>query len=155
MIDRIGHINIRTPIVDETCNFYEQLMGLKRGEAQAQPGPGNVWLYADSGRAIVHVNGVTAQESVPEDSKSRVHHVAFDCRDYDGIVKRLKDMKLEYTQYSTAVDGLVLLVTQDPNGVVVELSCGVDLVIHPDKRSGRSMERSANTFQDAHLSTGG
>lgn len=134
MIDRIGHINIRTPLVDETCSFYEKLMGLRRGEAMALPGPNNVWLFADNGRAIIHVNGVTENETPAVDSKSRVHHVAFDCRDYDGVVARLEALKLPYTRHTTAVDGLVLLVTEDPNGVIVELSCGVDLVIHPDNR---------------------
>jgi catechol 2,3-dioxygenase-like lactoylglutathione lyase family enzyme len=139
MIERIGHINIRTPIVEETCRFYERLMGLVRGEAQALPGPDNYWLYADSGRAIIHVNPTNPDEQVPgTDAKSRVNHVAFDCRDYDAMVARLEEMKLPYTRYTTAVDGLVLLVTQDPNGVIVELSCGVDLVIHPDKRPPRS-----------------
>lgn len=134
MIDRIGHINIRTPLVEETCSFYERLMGLRRGEALALPGPGNVWLFADNGRAIIHVNGVEESETPAVDDKSRVHHVAFDCRDYDAMVARLEALKLPYTRHTTAVDGLVLLVTEDPNGVVVELSCGVDLVIHPDNR---------------------
>lgn len=134
MIDRIGHINIRTPLVEETCSFYEKLMGLRRGEAMALPGPDNVWLFADNGRAIIHVNGVKESETPAVEARSRVHHVAFDCRDHDAMVARLETLKLPYTRYTTAVDGLVLLVTEDPNGIVVELSCGVDLVIHPDNR---------------------
>jgi catechol 2,3-dioxygenase-like lactoylglutathione lyase family enzyme len=138
MIDRIGHINIRTPIVEETCNFYEKLMGLRRGEAMALPAPDNVWLFADNGRAIIHVNGVKENETPAVDSKSRIHHVAFDCRDYDAMVAKLEGLKLPYTRYTTAVDGLVLLVTEDPNGVIVELSCGADRVIHPDNRNAAS-----------------
>ena len=60
MIDRIGHINIRTTRdqYGQTLDFYERLMGLRRSEALALPGPENAWLFADTGRAIVHVNAV-------------------------------------------------------------------------------------------------
>ena len=137
MIDRIGHINIRTTFsrYEDTLDFYERLMGLKRSEALALPGRGNAWLFADSGRAIVHVNAVDESEGVePEDaSTGRLNHVAFDCRDYDEAVSRIEAMGLEYKRYETAVDELVLLVTKDPfNNIVLELSCGVDSVLRTE-----------------------
>lgn len=132
MIDRIGHINIRTPNLEETCSFYERLMGLVRDEAYALPDPErNKWLFTDSGRAIVHVNmPPEGEDAPPPQPPGRLNHVAFDCRDYDGMVKRLEDMGLDYKRYETALPGLVLLVTQDPNGIIVELSFGTDNAIH-------------------------
>ena len=54
-------ISISAPPVahyEDTLKFYEKLMGLKRAQSMATPGPDNIWLFADSGRAIVHVNAV-------------------------------------------------------------------------------------------------
>ena len=130
MIDRIGHINIRTPLLEETLSFYERLLDLKRGVCMTQPDPGNVWLYADNGRAVIHVNVPPKGEDVPNvGSRGRVHHVAFDCRDYEAITARLKAMNLPYQRHETPVDGLFLLTTVDPNGINVELSFGVDHAI--------------------------
>lgn len=137
MIDRIGHINIRTTKAHyhDTLDFYERLMGLKRSVAYALPGPDNAWLFADSGRAIVHVNAIEEGGDVEPDgvSTGRLNHVAFDCRDYAAAVARMEEMGLDYTRYETAIDGLVLLVTRDPyNSIVIELSCGADLVLRPE-----------------------
>ncbi|MGH7823449.1 MAG: hypothetical protein ACREQ9_27115 [Candidatus Binatia bacterium] len=65
-------------------------------------------------------------------ARGRVHHVAFDCRDYDAIVARLKEMNQPYQRHETPVDGLFLLTTIDPNGINVELSFGVDNAIDRD-----------------------
>lgn len=142
MIDRIGHINIRTTHAhyDDTLRFYEQLMGLKRSAALALPGPNNAWLFADSGRAIVHVNAVDDGDDVEADGvrTGRLNHVAFDCRDYALAVQRLEALGLDYKRYETAVDGLVLLVTQDPyNSIVIELSFGTDNVLRPEYQLAR------------------
>ena len=137
MIDRIGHINIRTTLghYEEALDFYERLLGLKRAAALALPDIHNHWLFADSGRAIVHVNGVAEDADVEPDgvSTGRLNHVAFDCRDYEEAISRMDSMGLSYTRYETAVDGLFLVVTKDPiNNVVIELSFGTDNVLRPD-----------------------
>ena len=132
MIDRIGHINIRTPLFEETLSFYERLLGLRRGISRTLPDdPGNLWLYADNGRAVIHVNRTSENEKVPEiGARGRLHHVAFDCRDYEAIAKRLKEMNQPFQRHEVPVDGMFLLTTVDPNGINVELSFGVDNVIN-------------------------
>ncbi|WP_156397455.1 MULTISPECIES: VOC family protein [unclassified Sphingomonas] len=137
MIDRIGHINIRTTMkhFEDTLEFYERLMGLKRAEGMAMPDPNNIWLFADNGRAIVHVNAIEEGGDVEPDgvSTGRINHVAFDCRDYDLAISRLKEMNLDYERYETAVKDLVLLVTKDSyNNIIIELSFGADTVVRPD-----------------------
>jgi catechol 2,3-dioxygenase-like lactoylglutathione lyase family enzyme len=134
MIDRIGHINIRTTVshYEDTLRFYEKLMGLKRAESMATPGPDNIWLYADNGRAIVHVNAVKDDGDVEPDgvSTGRLNHVAFDCRNYELAISRIEGLGLKYKRYETQVEGLFLVVTKDPyNNIVIELSFGVDAVL--------------------------
>jgi len=142
MIERIGHINIRTPMehFEKTLTFYEKLLGLKRSESPATPTPDNLWLFADSGRAIIHVNGVEDGGDVESDgvSTGRLNHVAFDCRDYEQAIARIDTLGLERNRYETQVEGLFLVVTKDPiNNIVIELSFGVDNVIRPDMQVTR------------------
>ncbi len=137
MIDRIGHINIRTTFsrYEDTLKFYENLLGLKRAESMATPGPDNIWLFADNGRAIVHVNAVEEGGDVEPDgvSTGRLNHVAFDCRDHAMAISRLEALGLSYKRYETKVAGLYLVVTKDPyNNIVIELSFGTDNVIEPE-----------------------
>jgi catechol 2,3-dioxygenase-like lactoylglutathione lyase family enzyme len=130
LINRIGHINIRTPLLEETLSFYEKLMDLKRGEAMTMSDQvNNAWLYDKDGRAVIHVNATDADEAVPAiGSRGRIHHVAFDVADFDKTEQRLKDMGLLYQRYDIElVPGLTLLVTQDPNGINLELAHGADL----------------------------
>ncbi|KQX18612.1 hypothetical protein ASD39_19120 [Sphingomonas sp. Root50] len=120
---------------EDTLEFYERLMGLKRAEGMAMPDPNNIWLFADNGRAIVHVNAIEEGGDVEPDgvSTGRINHVAFDCRDYDLAISRLKEMNLDYERYETAVKDLVLLVTKDSyNNIIIELSFGADTVVRPD-----------------------
>ena len=142
MIDRIGHINIRTTAAnfEKTLSFYERLLGLKRADSMATPGPDNLWLFADSGRAIVHVNSVEEGGDVEPDgvSTGRLNHVAFDCRDHAQAVARMDAMGLKHTRYETKAKGLFLLVTKDPiNNIVIELSFGVDNVMRTDLHAAR------------------
>jgi catechol 2,3-dioxygenase-like lactoylglutathione lyase family enzyme len=135
MMDRIGHINIRTPLFDETLAFYEKLLDLRRGGALTMADQaGNAWLYDNKGRAIVHVNAPEPGEAVPEvGSRGRVHHVAFDIQDLVEMERRIKEMGLEHKRYDIGlVPGLTLLVTQDPNGIILELAHGTDLCLNPD-----------------------
>lgn len=140
MIDRIGHFNIRTPKLEETLRFYEDLLELRRGDALTMTDQvNNAWLYDDSGRAVVHVNSTEPNEVVPEaGARSRVNHIAFDIRDLGTMEQRLKSRNVKYTRYDIGtVPGLTLLVTEDPNGIVLELAHGTDTCVNPAFVSAR------------------
>ena len=140
MIDRIGHINIRTPLLEETLAFYERLMDLRRGDALTMTDQANnAWLFDDSGRAVVHVNKCPADEEVPAaGAPNRLNHVAFDIRDLPAMERRLEEMRLSFRKYPIETcPGLTLLVTQDPNGITLELAHGTDVVrqrVHPNTK---------------------
>lgn len=134
MIDRIGHINIRTPLLEETIRFYENLLSLTRGDALTMTDQvNNAWLFDDAGRAVVHVNKCLPGESVPEvGAANRLNHVAFDIRDLEVMEGRLVAMNLPYQKYPIDnCPGLTLLVTRDPNGITLELAHGTDVVRVP------------------------
>jgi len=131
MIERIGHINIRTPLLEETLSFYERLMGLRRGRALTMTDHvNNAWLYDMSGRAIVHVNKCAQDEIVPAvGAPNRLNHVAFDIADLAAMELRLEAMQLAYQKIPIEnCPGLTLLITKDPNGIYLELAHGTDVV---------------------------
>lgn len=138
MIDRIGHINIRTPLLEETLGFYERLFDLRRGPALTMADPArNAWLYDRDGRAIVHVNMPGEGEAVPEPgARGRMDHVAFDCRDPDEMERRLTAAGVPYLRRETRVAGLTQIVLKDPNGVSLELAFGTENALDP-ARGGR------------------
>ena len=134
MIDRIGHINIRTPLLEETLAFYERLFDLVRGPASTMADPRrNAWLYDRDGRGIIHVNMPPEGENVPEiGARGRMDHVAFDCRDPDAMEARLAARGIPYLRRETRVPGLTQIVLKDPNGINLELAFGTERALDPD-----------------------
>lgn len=135
MIDRIGHINIRTPLLKETLSFYEQLFDLVRGPASTMADQNrNAWLYDRDGRGIIHVNMPRDDESVPEiGARGRMDHVAFDCRDPDAMEGRLKAAGIPHLRRETRVPGLTQIVLKDPNGISLELAFGTENALDPGR----------------------
>jgi catechol 2,3-dioxygenase-like lactoylglutathione lyase family enzyme len=137
MIQRIGHINIRTPLLEETLVFYETVLALRRGAAKTMADQTrNAWLYDGQGRAIIHVNMPGADEFVPAvGTRGRIDHVAFDGNDPDAMEERLTRLGIEYVRRETLVSGLTQIVLRDPNGIVLELAFGTDLALDPEHTS--------------------
>jgi len=137
MIQRIGHINIRTPLFEETLAFYEAVFALKRGAAKTMSDQTrNAWLYDADGRGIIHVNMPAAEEVVPPiGTRGRLDHIAFDCHDPDAMEQRLRRLEIEYIRRDTLVSGLTQVVLRDPNGINLELAFGTDLALDPNLAS--------------------
>jgi catechol 2,3-dioxygenase-like lactoylglutathione lyase family enzyme len=135
MIDRIGHINIRTPHLEETLTFYERLFDLVRGPAATMADQSrNAWLYDADGRGIIHVNMPKDGEPVPDPAvRGRMDHVAFDCRDPDAMEARLKAADIPYLRRETRVAGLTQIVLKDPNGIALELAFGTEHALDPER----------------------
>jgi len=133
MIERIGHINIRTPLLEDTLAFYEALFGLRRGPALTMADQSrNAWLYDAEGRGIIHVNMPPEGEAVPAlGDRGRMDHVAFDCRDPDAMEQRLKVLHIPYRRRATLVEGLEQIVLRDPNGINLELAFGTKRALAP------------------------
>jgi catechol 2,3-dioxygenase-like lactoylglutathione lyase family enzyme len=128
MIERIGHINIRTPALAETIRFYEALFDLKAGPALTMSDQArNAWLYDRDGRAIIHVNRPPdGEEPVATAVRSRLDHIAFDCDDMPEIERRLVALDIPYGKRETLVPGLTQIVLSDPNGIKLELAFGTE-----------------------------
>ena len=61
-LDHIDHFSIRTLKLEESREFYENVMGMKTGDRPPLPFPG-YWLYLGE-HAVVHLVGI--DENNPE-----------------------------------------------------------------------------------------
>jgi hypothetical protein len=86
------------------------------------------WLCDPAGRPVVHVGHVAADYgdgrtgSRAERGSGAVHHIAFDCADYDGMLMQLSDAGRAVRTNEVTAIGLRQIFVDDPNGVTVELN---------------------------------
>lgn len=119
---KIDHINIRTPLFEETLAFYEDCLGMQRGHAASAHGrPLNLWLYAD-GVPLIHVNGPTGDEIVAEAGvNSRLDHVALACSGLPKWRAHLTARAIPFREMRLQGRDVTQLNLHDPNGVKIEL----------------------------------
>jgi catechol 2,3-dioxygenase-like lactoylglutathione lyase family enzyme len=123
-VNRIGHINIRTTLIEETLRFYETHLGFVRGPAvSAVQRADNYWLYDPHGAPLIHVNGPTGDETVaPQGLASRLDHVAFDCSGYQACRSRLIANGIAFHEQPLPARNLHQINLRDPNGIKIELT---------------------------------
>jgi catechol 2,3-dioxygenase-like lactoylglutathione lyase family enzyme len=130
----IDHINIVTEKLDETADFYAQLLGLSRGSPPgmaAASGFSGAWMFDETGAAIVHLVGYNADRYaaegiVPGDATGSVHHVALRCHDFAGILARAEAMGAEPRVNDRRFGDLRQIFVLDPNNVRLELNFAGD-----------------------------
>ena len=139
---RLGHVNIRTPVLAETIAFYERCLGLRSGPAASARGRReNVWLYDAADVPLIHVNGIAPDEMVPPAGTSgRLDHFAIDCEGLDRCIAWLDAEGVPYERLRIEARGLTQLNVRDPNGLKVELTFS-DAAVPTD--TGRSEDAIA------------
>ena len=128
----LDHCAIRTAKLDETRDFYVDVLGLEDGDRPDFPFPGN-WLYAD-GVAVVHLVGIDPDDPsgledylgavAPEDLRGSgaVDHLAFRAGDATALMARLRGMGVGFRERLIPSMDLFQLFVEDPNGITVELN---------------------------------
>lgn len=125
----LDHVNIRTGKLAETYAFYGELLGLT-----VTPFPGRndvemgAWLCDQTMRPVLHVGSVNGsygdgKDGAPaERGSGAVHHVAFDCNDYDKMYSRLQSEGYAVRTNEVTAIKLRQIFVEDPNGITVELN---------------------------------
>lgn len=128
-INTLDHVNIRTDKLQATYAFYGDLLGLV-----VTPPPGcadvamGAWLCDRGQRAVLHVASIDAaygdgQEGTPAGSGGgAIHHVAFDCSDYDAMYAHILRGHQVLRLNEIPSIGLRQIFLKDPNGILVELN---------------------------------
>lgn len=122
-INSLDHYNIETARLDETVEFYTEVLGLSQGYRPASiPIPG-AWMYA-GGHACIHINAVDDDLSGPT---GPINHVAFETAnepgDYDAMKADLAARGLPFDEAdSRPMIPLRQIFVHDPNGIRLELN---------------------------------
>lgn len=117
-ITKLDHFAVVTDNAAATAEFYEYMLGLKRGLRPNFAVPG-VWLYCDLD-PVLHV---VEREQFP--GTGALDHVAFRGTDLTGLIDRLKARGISYDlrrlPEGGPSTGVWQLFFHDPNGARVEI----------------------------------
>ncbi|MGX7894120.1 VOC family protein [Tsuneonella sp. HG222] len=131
-VEALDHVNIITDRLDETADFYANLLGLVRKDAPPPLTPQNAtWMFDEQDRAIIHINSVDCPRAydrdVPQGALTgALHHVALKCTGYDEVKARLDSSGASYKENLVGAINLRQIFTADPNNVLLELNFFAD-----------------------------
>lgn len=125
----LDHVNIVAHDLDETTNFYVELLGLERRNGPMGLAPDKIqWLHDKAGRPVIHVvvaevgDALVRPAGPMPDGTGAIHHIAFECGDYDGMVALLDARGATYETRDFPSIGLRQVFTADPGHVMLELN---------------------------------
>src|SRR6201985_3805573 len=116
----LDHFNIRTRNLGETVRFYEDVLGLEKGDRPNFAFPG-AWMYSE-GKAVVHLVDISPTAEAQKPDSGVVHHVAFVSRGFDAMKARLPSKKRTFEARQVPGGELWQIFVNDPNGVMIELN---------------------------------
>ena len=127
---RIEHYLVLSDDIDQTRDFYRDVLGLREGFRPDLGFPG-YWLYAGDVPCIhiaewrsyaVWTKEVGIPISTRAPSTGSVDHIAFNASDFDEVRARLVRHGLEVSENLLDEIGLRQIFIHDPNGVPIELN---------------------------------
>jgi catechol 2,3-dioxygenase-like lactoylglutathione lyase family enzyme len=116
----LDHFNIRTRKLADTVRFYEDVLGLEKGDRPNFAFPG-AWMYSE-GKAVVHLVDIAATTEPQKPDSGVVRHVAFASRGFEGMRQRLKSKGSPFEARQVPGGDLWQIFVNDPNGVMIELN---------------------------------
>jgi catechol 2,3-dioxygenase-like lactoylglutathione lyase family enzyme len=126
----VNHVNIIANDLDETAQFYGDLLGFTRGETPgAAMGFKGAWLLDDTGQAIIHVMAHHAERHADLDRGSAtgsIDHVALTCDDFAGTLQRCEALGVEHAVNDRKFGDIRQIFVTDPNNVKLELNFAGD-----------------------------
>ena len=116
----LDHFNIRTRKLGETVRFYEDVLGLQKGDRPDFAFPG-AWIYSE-GKPVVHLVDISPTDEQQKPDSGVVHHVAFASQGFAGMKQRLESKRMEFDSRQVPGGDLWQIFVNDPNGVMIELN---------------------------------
>ena len=133
LINSLDHCSIRTIKLQETRDFFVDILGLEDGKRPDFPFPG-AWLYTDS-TAVIHLIGVDPDDpsglqryvggeisSEALQGSGAFDHIAFRANDPSVLIERLKKTDYAYRERQVPNMNLFQIFVEDPNGITIELN---------------------------------
>lgn len=132
-LNSLDHCSIRTVKLQETRDFYVDILGMVDGERPDFPFPGN-WLYVDD-VAVVHLVGVDPEDpsglmeylggeisAEALDGSGAFDHIAFRAKAPARLRERLEAKGYPYRERKVPSMDLFQIFVEDPNGIMIELN---------------------------------
>ena len=125
---RLDHVNIATDRVEDTADFFARVLGLKAiAPSENVPPQHGRWLLDDEGNAVIHLARPDLLRSAghptgPGGGSGSIHHVAFACEDYEGMLARLESEGRVEGTFAIEAMNLRQIFIRDPNGILLELN---------------------------------
>jgi catechol 2,3-dioxygenase-like lactoylglutathione lyase family enzyme len=116
----LDHFNIRTRNLGDTVRFYEDVLGLEKGERPNFAFPG-AWMYSE-GKPVVHLVDISPTDEAQKPDSGVVHHVAFISTGFAGMQARLASKGMKFDSRQVPGGDLWQIFVRDPNGVMIELN---------------------------------
>ena len=133
LINSLDHCAIRTTKLQETRDFFVDILGLEDGERPDFPFPG-AWLYIGSA-AVIHLTGVDPDDpsglqqylggeicTEALQGSGALDHIAFRANDPSALIDRLNKSDYEYRERQVPNMNLFQVFVEDPNGITIELN---------------------------------
>lgn len=140
----LHHVNIETCKLEETRQFYEDVVGLRVGARPRLSAPG-YWMYHGI-NPVLHLIEIPENAGVPAGRLNRIDHWASLAEGYDETVELVKSKGYMYREADIGDDHLKRLFVKDPNGATIELAFLMD------KATGKEMaQKPDNWFVGAKI----
>lgn len=117
-----NHYNLRAErsMMELLKVFYRDVVGLTLGERPKLSSFG-YWLYIGN-KDVLHLSEAKPEEGRQENTVTTFDHVAFTATDYEGTLKHLKQMGIEFRTREIHSAGQKQVFFSDPAGNGIELN---------------------------------
>ncbi|MDR5827078.1 VOC family protein [Caballeronia sp. LP006] len=134
-VTKLAHYSIRTTDLEQSCHFYERILGFKRGYRPPFDFPG-AWLYKGGDEVdfgTVHIIGVDpnkpegltaylGDKALPASGTGTVDHIAFLATGVEEMWQTLTSEGIAWRDRTVPSLGLHQVFIEDPSGVTIELN---------------------------------
>ena len=121
-IHGFNHYNLRAErsMMELLKVFYRDVVGLRLGERPKLSSFG-YWLYIGN-KDVLHLSEAKPEEGRQENTVTTFDHVAFTATDYEGTLKHLEQMGVEFRTREIHSAGQKQVFFSDPAGNGIELN---------------------------------
>ena len=116
----LDHYNVSTRKLNETVQFYEDVLGFTNGPRPPFNFPG-AWLYSGD-HPVLHLNDISPTDTPQRPDSGVIDHVAFGSRGFEAMKQHLERKGIEFRVNVVPNSTRRQIFVNDPNNVLIELN---------------------------------
>ena len=116
----LDHYNVSTRKLQETVQFYENVLGLVNGPRPPFNFPG-AWLYSE-GHPVLHLNDLSPTDKQQRPDSGVIDHIAFGSRGFEQMKRHLTSKGVPFRVNQVPNSRRWQIFVEDPNNVLIELN---------------------------------